>query len=235
LRDAKQVIDTLQPIEREISGNGRWYLARFQPYRTLEDHIGGVVLTLVDISERKMGNEALRESEERMRLLLESAKDYAIFTIDAERRVDSWNPGAEAMFGYKESEILGQSGDVLFTPEDRAKGDPTREAETAAREGKAGNERWHIRKDGSVFYGSGMVSRVRDKSGGLRGFVKIMRDLTESKRTQEALREQMEELRRFNAAAVGRETRMIELKREVNELCRRLGEPARYELKADVE
>jgi two-component system CheB/CheR fusion protein len=233
LKDARKVIDTLQPIEREISGNGRWYLARFQPYRSLEDHIGGVVLTLVDITERKQGDEKLRESEERTRLLIESAKDYAIFTTDAERRVDSWNSGAEAMFGYKESEIVGDLGDILFTPEDRAKGDPAKEAETAAREGKAGNERWHIRKDGSVFYGSGIVSPLRDKPGGLRGFVKIMRDLTESKRTQEALREQMEELRRFNAAAVGRETRMIELKREVNELCQRVGDAPRYELKAD--
>jgi two-component system CheB/CheR fusion protein len=235
LQDARNVIDTLQPIEREISGNGRWYLARFQPYRTLEDHIGGVVLTLVDITERNQGDEKLRGSEERMRLLIESVKDYAIFTTDADRRVDSWNRGAEAMFGYKESEIVGEPGDLLFTPEDRAKGDPAKEVETAAREGKAGNERWHIRKDGSVFYGSGIVSPLRDKGGALRGFVKIMRDLTESKRTQEALRDQMEELRRFNAAAVGRETRMIELKREVNELARRVGEAPRYELKADAQ
>jgi two-component system, chemotaxis family, CheB/CheR fusion protein len=235
LKDARKVLDTLQPIEREISGNGRWYLARFQPYRTLEDHIGGVVLTLVDITERKQGDEKLRESEERMRLLIESAKDYAIFTTDAELRVDSWNSGAESVFGYRESEILGKPGEILFTPEDRAKGDPAKEVETAAREGRAGNERWHIRKDGSVFYGSGIVSPLRDKAGALRGFVKIMRDLTESKRTQEALRDQMEELRRFNAAAVGRETRMIELKREVNELCQRVGEAARYELKADAE
>lgn len=168
-----------------------------------------------------------------MRLVIESAKDFAIFTTNLERRVDSWNSGAEAMFGYAESEIVGKSADILFTPEDRARGDPEREIQTVRDQGRAGNERWHTRKDGSRFYGSGSVMPLRDKAGALRGYVKIMRDLTESKRTQEELREQMGELKRFNAVAVGRETRMIELKKEMNELRARLGEPARYSLEVE--
>lgn len=230
ISDVEQVLRTLVPIEREVSAENRWYFARIQPYRTLEDHIAGAVLTLVDVTDRNRAVEALRESEERMRILIESAKDYAIFTIDLQRRVNSWNHGAEKIFGYTESEILGQSADILFTPDDRAKGDAEREINTARDAGRAENERWHARKDGSIFYGSGSVMPLRDKAGGLRGFVKIMRELTETKRTQEALAEHMEELTRFNAAAVGRETRMIELKREVNELCARFGEPARYSL-----
>ncbi len=79
-----------------------------------------------------------------------------------------------------------------------------------------------------MFFGSGSMRPLRDQGGALRGYVKIMRDLTERKRTQEALREQMEELTRFNAVAVGRETRMLELKKEINELARRLGESPRY-------
>jgi two-component system CheB/CheR fusion protein len=230
IADVERVLRTLVPIEREVSTEDRWYFARIQPYRTLEDHIAGAVLTLVDVTERNRAIEALRESEERMRILIESAKDYAIFTTDLQRRVNSWNQGAQNLFGYSESDILGQSADILFTPEDRAKGDAEGEIENARVQGRAENERWHARKDGSNFYGSGSVMPLRDQAGGLRGFVKIMRDLTESKRTQEALREQMDELTRFNAAAVGRESRMIDLKKEINELCGRLGEPARYSL-----
>jgi two-component system CheB/CheR fusion protein len=232
IADVEQVLHTLVPIEREVTADHRWYFARIQPYRTLEDRIAGAVLTLVDVTERNRAIEELRESEERMRLLIESAKDYAIFSTDLDRRVNIWNSGAEKLFGYTESEILGRSADILFTPEDRAKGDAERESETASQEGRAENNRWHARKDGSVFYGSGSVMPLRDQAGGLRGFVKIMRDLTESKRTQEALREQLQELTRFNAAAVGRESRMIELKEEVNELCRRLGETTRYSLES---
>ncbi len=230
IANAGQVLKTLIPIEREIRGDGRMYLSRLQPYRTLEDHIAGVVLTLVDVSDRTQANEALRQSEERLRLVIESARDYAIFTLDRDRRVDSWNSGAETMFGYSEAEIVGQSADILFTPEDRARGDHEREVRTARDEGRAENERWHSRKDGSVFYGSGSVMPLRDAGGNLRGFVKIMRDLTESKQAQEVQRKHMEELKRFNDAAVGRESRMMELKKEVNELLARLGDAPRYKV-----
>ena len=99
------------------------------------------------------------------------------------------------MFGYAESEIIGQRGrHPVHARRPRAKGEPAREIQQARDEGRADNERWHARKDGSIFYGSGSVMPLRDKAGGLRGFVKIMRDLTESKRTQEALREHMDEL-----------------------------------------
>jgi two-component system CheB/CheR fusion protein len=226
--DAEKILKTLVPIEREVSDGERWFLATLRPYRTLEDHIAGAVLTLVDITDRTRANEALRQSEERMRMLIESATDWAIFTFNTERRVNGWNSGAEAVFGFSENEILGQSSDVLFTAEDREHGVPAAEAATAVREGRAQNERWHIRKDGSLFYGSGSVMPLRDNAGGVLGFVKIMRDLTERKRTQEAIREHVEELERFNKAAVGRETRMIELKKEINELCSRIGEADRY-------
>src|SRR5262249_23618358 len=160
------------------------------------DHIAGTVLTLVDVTDRNRATEALRESEERMRILIESAKDYAIFTTDRERCIDSWNSGAEAMFGYAEAEIVGQLADVLFLKEDRVKGDPEKEVRLATERGRAENERWHARKDSSSFYGSGSVMPLRDRAGELRGFLKIMRDLTESKRTQEALKEHMDELTR---------------------------------------
>jgi two-component system CheB/CheR fusion protein len=228
IRQAERVLQTLARVEREVRDDGRWYLARMQPYCGKEDHIAGVVLTFVDVTERHNALEAQRSSEQRMRLLIESAKDYAIFTIDQQRRVATWNSGAQAMFGYSENEIVGQSADILFVPEDRARGDPDMELKKARDEGRAASERWHLRKEGSRFYGSGSVMPLRDNNGELHGFVKIMRDLTETKRAEGAFNQQVDELARFNAVAVGRELRMIELKKEINELCIRLGESARY-------
>jgi two-component system CheB/CheR fusion protein len=233
--DAEQVLRTLMPAEREVYDGEHWFLARLQPYRTLEDRIGGIVLTLVDLTERKRATESLRISEERLRIVIESAKEYAIFTFDDQRMVTSWYSGAQMMFGYSEDEMLGQSADILFTPEDRAKGDPEHEANRARDEGHAENERWHLRKDGSRFYGSGSVMPLRSEPEELLGYVKIMRDLTESKQAQEDLEQQMEELTRFNAAAVARESRMIELKKEINELSQQLGEGPRYSLDDEVQ
>jgi two-component system, chemotaxis family, CheB/CheR fusion protein len=187
--DAETVLGKLQSVEKEVETiDGRAYIMRVLPYRTAEDRIGGVVITFFDISKLKAAEESLRQSEEYLRLLIESAKDYAIFTIDTDRRVNMWNTGAEAMMGFTESEIIGQSGDVIFVPEDRENGDPEKEVEKARTTGRAENERWHLRKDGSRFYGSGYVMPLKDKSGSLLGFVKIMRDMTQSKMTEEALR-----------------------------------------------
>ncbi|WP_080057594.1 hybrid sensor histidine kinase/response regulator [Spirosoma aerolatum] len=132
--------------------------------------------------------QALRQSEERQRLILESARDYAIFTLDLERRVSSWNVGAEAMFGYAEDEIIGQAGDILFVPEDRDMGVPQAEARTAVQEGRAENERWHMRKNGSRFYGSGVTTPLQEQNGTIIGLVKVMRNLTAQKQAEEALK-----------------------------------------------
>jgi PAS domain S-box-containing protein len=131
---------------------------------------------------------ALRASEERLRLILESAWDYAIFSLDPEGRVTSWNSGAERMFGFKERDILGQSASVIFTPEDRDNGEDVKELELAAKTGVAGNDRWHVRKDGGRFYASGVVRLMRDASGKMIGFIKVARDITERMQAEESLR-----------------------------------------------
>jgi PAS domain S-box-containing protein len=141
----------------------------------------------VDVTERREAEEALKDSEERLRLILESATDFAIFTMTLDRVVTTWSPGAEAAFGYTADEMIGRSGDVVFTPEDRAEGVPAAEAEGALRDGRSADERWHLRKDGTRFYASGVMSPLRD--GGDVGFVKVARDLTERKRMEDALRE----------------------------------------------
>jgi two-component system CheB/CheR fusion protein len=196
IADAEAVLEKLQPVEREVGTHeGRVFMMRVLPYRTAEDRISGVVITFFDITRRKHAEEALRKSEEHLRLLIESAKDFVIFTFDMDRHVNSWNSGAELVFGYTEAEIMGQSADIFFTPEDREISAPEKEAERAINEGKAKNERWHLRKDGSRFYGSGMVRPLYDADGQYLGFVKIMRDLTERQLAQEAMRKSEERLR----------------------------------------
>jgi PAS domain S-box-containing protein len=133
--------------------------------------------------------EALKESEERFRRLVEAAKDYAIFIVDVDGWVTTWNEGAERVFGYKEEEIVGENRNILFTPEDRRSGAPERELKKAQTEGRAEGERWHVRKDGSRFWASGFVRPVRDEEGDLLGFSKVARDLTEHKRAEEAVDE----------------------------------------------
>ena len=145
----------------------------------------GLSIYFRDISDRKQSEEALRTSEARFHLLLENVKDYAIFFLDTERRITRWNLGAERILGYQEAEILGQSGSIIFTPEDRQQGADKRELDKAEAEGRAENERWHVRKDGSRFWGSGIVTPLRDETGQLRGFAKIMRDVTERKQAED--------------------------------------------------
>jgi PAS domain S-box-containing protein len=141
-------------------------------------------------------------NEELFRLMVESVKDYAIFTTDMDGRVMSWNTGAENIFGYGEAEILGQDTSIIFTPEDVESGAPERELRTAEREGRAEDERWHVRKGGSRFWASGIMTPLRDAVGQLRGFVKVARDNTEGRQAQEELRQREEELTDFfeNAA-----------------------------------
>lgn len=138
--------------------------------------------------ERRL-EEALRESEERFGRLVEAAKDYAIFMTDADGRVSTWNEGAARLFGYEEGEIAGRDGSVLFVPEDREGGAHERELGKARTEGRAEDERWHLRKDGTRFWASGFVRPILDEEGDLLGFSKVARDLTERKRAEEAVDE----------------------------------------------
>lgn len=129
---------------------------------------------------------ALEKSEERLRVTMESATDYAIITINTDNIIEEWSAGAERIFGYSEAEARGQSGSIIFTPEDRAAGTPEKELETAETEGRAPDERWHMRKDGTRFFLSGVVRPIFNPR--LSGFVKVARDLTEQREAEERLR-----------------------------------------------
>lgn len=135
-----------------------------------------------DLLERTQGKAALAESEASLRHIIDSAWEYAIITLDPEGRITSWNAGAVRILGYDQTEILGKSVDILFTPEDRAQGAPAREQRKAHTEGRAANERWHLRKDGSRFWGSGVMLRLNDKT---MGTLKIFRDRTDERRAEE--------------------------------------------------
>ncbi|MCH5598846.1 CheR family methyltransferase [Niabella ginsengisoli] len=179
---AERVLQSLHGMEQEMETlDGHTFLTRLTPYRTHEDSIQGVVISFVNITESKKAETALRAAEEWRRFILESATDYAIFTMDLQRQINSWNIGAQKMFAYDEADILDKKGDILFIPEDREKGDPDKEAQLALSESRAENERWNLRKDGSRFWGSGLVQPLRDENDILIGFVKIMRDLTEKR------------------------------------------------------
>jgi len=112
-------------------------------------------------------------------------KDYAIFLTDTDSRVINWNRGAERILGYREDEVIGQSAFIFFTPEDRAAKEPEKEMETAMTNGRAEDERFHLRRDQSRFWASGILTPVRDDAGTLIGFIKVMRDMTERRKLEE--------------------------------------------------
>ena len=122
--------------------------------------------------------------QERFRLLVESVKDYAIFTLDSDGYITSWNSGAANILGYQEAEIIGQHGSCIFTPEDRRNGEDKKELQTALASGSGEDERWHLRQNGARFWASGIVTPLRDEAGNLLGFTKIMRDMTERKQAE---------------------------------------------------
>jgi PAS domain S-box-containing protein len=143
-----------------------------------------------DITERKRAEQALHESQERFRLLLDGVKDYAIYMLDPEGYVISWNAGATRLKGYDSAEILGKHFSCFYTQADRDSGKPARALEESASAGRLETQEQRVRKDGSVFWASIVMTPMFDDSGTLRGFSKVARDITERKQVEEALHEQ---------------------------------------------
>jgi PAS domain S-box-containing protein len=130
-----------------------------------------------------------RASEEQFRALVESVRDYAIFRIDPEGRVTTWNTGVRRVLGFDEAEFVGMDSRGVFPPEDRSALVPEREMAQAALTGSASNDRWMVKRDGTRFFATGTTSAVRDEGGQLLGFTKVMRDQTDQKRAEEALQQ----------------------------------------------
>jgi PAS domain S-box-containing protein len=154
----------------------------------------------------RQSQESLRHSEERYRILVEGATDYAIFMLDPNGNFASWNVGSERILGYQEAEIIGQPFERIFTPEAIQQGLPERVLQIAIAEGFSKENRWHIRKDGTHFWAHCLITALRDQDGSLRGFAKIMQDITQRKLAEEE-REQLllrEQAARAEAEAANR-------------------------------
>jgi PAS domain S-box-containing protein len=140
-----------------------------------------------DISERRLAQDALRESERRFRLLVNGVTDHALYMLDPNGIVTNWNAGAQRIKGYTAAEIVGQHFSRFYIEQDRAAGVPARALYTAGHEGRFEAEGWRVRKDGSLFWANVVIEPIRDESGQLIGFVKITRDMTERREAQLAL------------------------------------------------
>ena len=168
-------------------GTRFWANVVIDPIRDEDgEHVGFAKITR-DTSERREAEEALRQSEERFRLLVQGVTDYAIYMLDPTGHVSSWNAGAERFKGYKAEEIIGEHFSRFYTKEDVDAGIPKRALETAVTKGRFEAEGWRVRKDGGHFWANVVIDPIRDDNGALLGFTKITRDLTERKNAQEAL------------------------------------------------
>jgi PAS domain S-box-containing protein len=177
-----------------------WVKWEIHPWYTAAGGIGGIIMFTEVITERKRSLEALRESEDRFRLLVQGVQDCAIYMLAPDGTVTSWSAAAERIFGYREDEIVGQHRRVFFTKEDVAAGRQQQIFGEAESNGHAEVELWRIRKDGSRFWANVLVTALRDDRGGLRGFAIVTRDFTERKRAETELREGAERLRASEAA-----------------------------------
>ena len=178
----------------------------FSPLRDETGTVWGILNTAIETTEHHRAEQALRDSEERYRLLVEGVEEYALLTMDPDGRITLWNTGAERLFGYPAETVLGQRGDLIFCPEDRAAGVPAQEMATALATGRASDERWHLRRDGSRFWASGIMTTLYQPDGRLRGFATVMRDNTQRRQTEKALQRQtlkLEEINRNKTAFLG--------------------------------
>ncbi|TBY57105.1 PAS domain-containing sensor histidine kinase [Rhizobium leguminosarum bv. viciae] len=171
-----------------------WAHVIIDPIRRPSGELIGYAKITRDLTERRAAEQAIRQSEEQFRRLVQGVSDYAIYMLDPDGNVSSWNFGAERIKGYRPQEIIGRHFSTFYTPEDREAGVPQTALRLARAEGRFEREGWRVRKDGSRFWASVVIDVIRDDEGDVLGFAKITRDITEKMETQRALEQAREEL-----------------------------------------
>lgn len=194
--------EKIAPFETERqSKDGRYISVALtaSPIREPSGQIVGASTAARDITDRKRSEDALRDSEERYRELVEQVRDFAIFRIDGEGRATTWNAGVKRVLGFDRDEFIGVDiSNTIFTQEDAERGVPQQELAEAAKTGTASNDRWMRRKDGSRFFANGITTALRERGGEIAGFAKVMHDQTKKLQAEEALRRSEEQLRRYS-------------------------------------
>jgi PAS domain S-box-containing protein len=186
----RKALESGQLFESEVrlrkhDGQYIWHLLRNTPLQGEDDEIVGWFGTATDIHEQKRTASLFSETSEKLRAIFEAAIDFAIITLDRNGYIIDWNSGAEKMFGYSRDEAIGQYVNLIFTPEDIKAGIPQIEMDKANKTGKAMDERWHLRKDQTRFFMSGVLKSIYHSS--INGYVKVAREITDRKLAEEAL------------------------------------------------
>jgi PAS domain S-box-containing protein len=186
-------------VEHDVVGQGgtkRRVLATLAPVRDSRRRALYLFLQVQDVTAQRGAEEELRRSEERFRLLVETVQDYAIFMLDVDGHIASWNAGAQRIKGYRAEDIIGQHFRVFYPPEKQEERHPEHELEWALRDGHYEEEGWRIRKDGSRFWANVVITAIHNDSGEHIGFTKVTRDMTERRRILQQLEAANERLRR---------------------------------------
>ncbi len=193
LRQQERLIGEVVHLARD--GRRMTTLCRWTLDQDAQGNPVAILMTATDITERKTAEAAVRQNEQQFRMLIEAVRDFAIFMTDPRGRITTWNPAAERLLGWTEAEAIGKSSDIIFTQEDREAHAFEEELKIAAETGQAADERWHLTKNGRRFWGSGVMTAVVEPNGKpgqkagdrLRGFVRILRDETARKQSDDAL------------------------------------------------
>ncbi|MEO7413362.1 MAG: PAS domain S-box protein, partial [Opitutaceae bacterium] len=189
---------------RKPNGALTWITMNSEPVRGPGGTVRAVVCSFADVTHRMAQEAALRESEERFRMIVANVQDYAIYMLDPGGRITTWNVGAERIEGYTAAEVIGRHVSIFSTPQDNVAGEAGRSLAKAAAQGREEQEGWRVRKDGSRFWASVVITALRTTKGELLGFTKITRNTTESRRAETALRESEERFRTsFELAGIG--------------------------------
>jgi PAS domain S-box-containing protein len=166
-------------------GSRFWANVIISPLRDASGTLLGFSKVTRDLTERRRHEEQLREREERLRLIVDGVKDHAMFLLDPSGRIESWNPAAQKVLGYAPSEIVGREAAILYPVQERNAGRPQAEMAAAAHAGAFHSHAWKVKADGIEVWTDGAINAIRDREGQLKGFVHILRDLTEQRRIAE--------------------------------------------------